>query len=121
SMMQQYQLMEKDVVGWWESQFEKKTFPMNEPKEWMSTIHFTKDKMLRVIKQSTQYALSEGIQKAKRDLNRNQFPDLNSHSASRVIQEYASESLDHIEESLKQLVSSKYSEGMDKQDVILAI
>ncbi|MED3353251.1 hypothetical protein P4388_32615, partial [Bacillus thuringiensis] len=67
SLQSHYRILESDVMGAIESLLSKEQFPLHDNKQWAAPIHFSKEKMLHVIQQSTQYALSEGVQKTKKD------------------------------------------------------
>lgn len=116
-----YRELEEDAIQIVQAYVEKKVFPMKEPKEWLSSFHFSKDKMLRVIQQSTQSALSEGVTKARSDIGRNDYPGINSRKALQVIRQYASESLEQLEAFLKQSLSKKLENSQNTEDALLAI
>jgi hypothetical protein len=121
SLVASYRALENDALDMVQAHIEKKAFPIKEPKEWLSSLHFSKDKMLRIIQQSTQYALSEGIAKARKDIDRNDYPEVNRAKAVRIIRQYASESLDNLEKFLKQTISTKLEQCKDKQEALLAV
>lgn len=121
SLSASYRMLEKDAMDMVEAHVQKKIFPIKEPKEWLSSLHFSKDKMLRTIQQSTQYALSEGIARAKADMDRKDYPDLNSNKAVRTIKDYAAESLDNLESTLKEMLSRKLETCESTEDALLAV
>jgi hypothetical protein len=121
SLVSSYRLLERDTLDMVQSHLEKKTFPIQEPKEWLSSLHFSKDKMLRTIEQSTRQALSEGIAKARVDTGRKDYPDTNSHKANRIIREYASESFDSLESFLKSTLSTKLEKAETNEQALLAV
>jgi hypothetical protein len=121
SLASSYRLLESDTLQMIQSHLEKKAFPITEPKEWLSSMHFSKDKMLRTIHQSTQYALSEGISKAKVDNERSKIANVSSQKAMRVIRQYASESLDNLEKTLMNGLSSKLEKASTKEEAYLAV
>lgn len=121
SLMTSYRLLESDTMDVVQAHIEKKAFPVKEPKEWLSSLHFSKDKMLRTIQQSTQLALSEGIAQARTDSGRNSFPELDSSKSMRVIKEYASDSLESLEKLLKETLSMKLEQCENKEQAILAV
>lgn len=116
-----YQALEHDTLDVIESYVEKRVFPMMQPKSWMSSLHFSKDKMLRRIKESTQQALSEGILKARKDVGRSAFPEVSSRKAGLIVQTYASDSLDSLEELLKTTLSQKLKESNSKEEALLSV
>lgn len=121
SLLSSYRTLENDTMELILAHVEKKTFPVKEPKEWLGSLHFSKDKMLRTIQQSTKSALSEGVLKARTDIGRNDYPNLNSNSANRVITEFASDSLDHLEKHLKETLTLKLESSSTEDDTILAV
>ena len=120
-LLSSYRTLENDTMDIVLAHAEKKAFPLEHPNEWLGPLHFSKDKMLRTIELSTRNALSEGIKKARSDAERNNYPDLNSNSANRVIKEYASDSLDLLETHLKNSLSMKLESSKTREDTILSV
>lgn len=121
SLMSAYRLLEGDTMDVVLAHAQKKVFPVKEPKEWLSSLHFSKDKMLRTIQQSTKQALSEGIAKARVDSGRTKYPDLDANQSLRIVSQYASESLDQLEKTLKEALSMKLEQSENKEQSILAV
>lgn len=121
TLLSAYQTLENDTLDRVLSHVEKKAFPVKEPKEWLASLHFSKDKMLRSIQQSTQNALSEGITKARADVGRENYADVSRQKAMRIVKEYAEESLDNLESTLKQTLTSKLETCENKEQAILAV
>jgi hypothetical protein len=121
SLMTAYRLLESDTLDVVQAHLEKKAFPIKEPKEWLSSLHFSKDKMLRTIQQSTQSALSEGITKARLDAGRDKYADVGRQKALRVIKDYASESLDNLESTLKKTLTIKLESSQNNEQALLAV
>ncbi|PES55899.1 hypothetical protein [Bacillus thuringiensis] len=121
SLQSHYRILESDVIGAIESLLSKEQFPLHDNKQWAAPIHFSKEKMLHVIQQSTQYALSEGVQKTKKDMGRKSTPKVNYSRSLRVMREYASESIDRLEESLKASISLKLESCNTNEDAYLAV
>jgi hypothetical protein len=121
SLLSAYRLLESDTLDVVQVHIEKKAFPVKEPKEWLTSLHFSKDKMLRTIQQSTQYALSEGITKARADAGRDSYADVSRTSALRVVKDYASESLDNLEATLKNTLTAKLEQSENKEQALLAV
>lgn len=121
SLASSYRLLENDTLDMLQAHLEKKTFPIKEPKEWLSSLHFSKDKMLRTIEQSTRQALSEGIAKARVDAGRKDYADTNSTKAVRIVKDYASESLDNLESHLKTTLSMKLEQAETNEQALLAV
>lgn len=121
SLSNAYRLLESDTLDMVQNHIEKKVFPIQEPKEWLSSLHFSKEKMLRTIQQSSQYALSEGIAKAKVDSGRESHPDVNRMQSLRIIKDYASESLDNLERTLVNTLSTKLEKSENNEQALLAV
>lgn len=121
SLLSSYRLLEGDTMDMLQAHLSKKAFPIKEPKEWLSSLHFSKDKMLRTIEQSTRQALSEGIAKARVDAERKNHADTNSTRAVRIVKDYASESLDNLESYLKTTLSIKLEEAKTNEQALLAV
>jgi hypothetical protein len=121
SLLSAYRLLESDTLDVVQAHIEKKAFPVKEPKEWLSSLHFSKDKMLRTIQQSTQYALSEGITKARVDAGRDSYADVSRVKALRIVRDYASESLDNLEATLKKTLTAKLEQSENKEQALLAV
>lgn len=121
SLKSYYRTLEGDVTGAIEVLLSKEQFPLDSNKQWSASIHFSKDKMLHTIQQSTQYALSEGVQKAKKDLSRETTPKVNYARSVRVMKQYASESIDRFEATLKDSISHKLESCKSKEDAYLAV
>jgi len=120
-LMTSYRLLESDTLDMVQAHLEKKAFPLTEPKEWLSSLHFSKDKMLRTMQQSSRHALSEGIAKAKADSERESYSNIDSNKAMRVVKEYASESLDNLENTLKTTLSMKLERCETNEQALLAV
>lgn len=121
SLLSHYRVLEQDTLDTVESYLTKKAFPIKQPREWLNSLHFSKDKMLRTIQQSVQTSLSEGVTKAKADAGRNQYADIKSHQAVRIVKDYASESIDSLEEFLKRNLSEKLEKATTEEQSILAV
>lgn len=121
SLLSAYRTLESDTLDVVQIHIEKKAFPVKEPKEWLSSLHFSKDKMLRTIQQSTQYALSEGITKARVDAGRDSYADVSRTKALRIVRDYASESLDNLESTLKNHLTAKLEKSENKEQALLAV
>ncbi|MGV7000190.1 hypothetical protein ACWA2C_16005 [Priestia megaterium] len=121
SLLESYRLLESDTLGVVEAHIKKQTFPIKEPKEWLASLHFSKDKMLRTIQHSTQSAIAEGIAQARTDTGRTDHPDVSRMKAVRVVKDYASESLDNIEKVLKSTLSERLKSSKNKEEAILAV
>ncbi len=121
SLLSAYQVLEKDTIDIIQHHLEKKSFPIQEPKEWLSSLYFSKGKMLHMIEQNMQTVIVEGISKARSDIDRTDHPDVKLHKASHVIREYASESLDNLEKTLKNMISTKLENCSNKAEAFLAV
>lgn len=121
ALLSQYRSLEKDAIDMVEAHINKQAFPVKEPEEWLSAMHFSKDRMLRSVQEHTKYALSEGIEKAKKDCGRNSYPEVNVGSALGVVKEYAHDSLENLEKNLKLSISRRMEEAQSKEEVLLAV
>lgn len=121
SLHSSYRLLESDTLDVMEAFMQKQEFPMSEPTQWLSSVYFSKEKMIRSIQQSTKAALSEGVVKARKDMGRDTYPAVNYSSSMKTIRRYAEESLDSFEKSLKSTLSSKLQNCSNREQALLAV
>lgn len=98
-----------------------KEYPVENAKTLLSSVHFAKDKMTKVLMNSAALSFEEGMTKAREAAGRSLNPKFNQELAKQTIKSFIQEHFDTLEERIQSLTSSRLSEVKTQQESLLAV
>ncbi len=114
-----YESIEKDVLDEVGKFQENERFPIRNTKELLSSIHFGKDKMLNIIQREAKQVFSEGIRKARTELDLSRSPKVNMYEALNVISAYNKDSFNLMDKTIHSMLDEKLKHAKNKVEALL--
>jgi hypothetical protein len=116
-----YQSMENDVLDEVKRLHDRRSFPVQNTKNLLSSVYFGKEKMRRFVQKDTHAVLLEGMKQSMNDTSRDKMPAIDTALALIVISESSKDSFELMETTLHDLLSKRMEGVQDQMEAVLAV